>query len=430
MNVDLLNRANNYGAAHSRFRQVRYSPYLDHQRQTLIDDPSADAFHSLFTEVEEGDIATLVEMQEGMEARCAHMQGVVNTRRCALTALPWAIEPAKDTDRAGLATVVSDYCQKQLVGLADWDDLLHFLATAIGPNVAVLELVWYHGELVRIVPVPGHRLVQRPWTKTAGLAVITDEYRQGLSVNYAPYKFAVYHPNPNGGYPYRRTLTHASAWPYLVQHFARTDWMSFCELFGTPIRVAQTDEGVSDGDKQVLEDMLDNMGSDVAATVPTGVNLSLLQPQGNGETFQMALDWAEKKLAILWLGQTLTTDIGAVGSRAAAQVHDNVRTDLLMGDLQAEARFIEQQILKPMVRLRWPGLDAPMPRFVRTLKEKIDTDVQRLNMERIRLAIELGLNLERGQVYDLLELRRPVDESDTVGAPPVPAVPAPIGAPQ
>ena len=49
-------------------------------------------------------------------------------------------------------------------------------------------------------------------------------------------------------------------------------------------------------------------------------------------------------MTILWLGQSLTTDIGEHGSRAAAEVHDRVREDLLVDDIADEGQTLARDL--------------------------------------------------------------------------------------
>jgi phage gp29-like protein len=201
-----------------------------------------------------------------------------------------------------------------------------------------------------------------------------------------------------------------------MKHYSRADWMAYSEIYGMPWRWVEFTDAVVDADRATAKEMVENIGSDTAAALPEGVQLKTLEVSGTGETFQKQLEWADNTISILYLGQTLTTDIGDRGSFAAAKVHDNVRADLLLADIQSEARMIREQVIRPMCRLRFPGNDAPCPHFKRILFERRDVDSDRLNLEQIRAARELGLPLEVDEVYDRLGFTKPEGyEATTLG---------------
>jgi phage gp29-like protein len=365
--------------------------------------------------VDQGDIAALTELMDEMVAKDAHLMGVSETRRGAVTALDWDIEPNPDDPDLALAEEKANYCRGRLMGISNFPDALDHLADGIGPNVAVIELLWDKAEIVGLVTVPGHRLTGDPVGKKPGVFVETET---DLGVPTSPGKWIVHHPNPNGGFPFRRTLTHATVFPWLMIHFSRVDWMQFSELYGNPLRLAQWLDEVADEDRDAAATMLRNMGSDVAGSFPEGVEIKLLQASGTGETFSRQTEYAERKISIAWLGQTLTTDTGQSGGGAFAlgKVHDNVRADMLAKDLKSEAHTIEGQLLTPMVGLRFPNHPGPTPTWKRIIEEARDLDQERIGLDKLDRAREMGLPLKRDEVYEVLGFERPsADDTDIIG---------------
>jgi phage gp29-like protein len=392
---------------------VRYDYALDENRRYLTDNPTPERMANWLRAVDQGDIAALTEIDDEMIAKDAHLMGVSETRRGAVTALDWDVEPNADDPDVALAEAKADYCREKLNGIGNFADALDHLSDGIGPNVAVLELLWDKAELVGIVSVPGHRLTGDPDGLRPGVFVETDT---SMGVPTSPGKWVVHHPQPNGGFPFRRTLTHATVFPWLMIHFTRVDWMSFSELYGNPIRVAKWTDDVVDDDRDAVATMLKEMGTDVAGSFPAGVDVELIQASGKGEIFVDQAEYAERKLSIAWLGQTLTTEHQGVGSFALGKVHDNVRSDLLAKDLKAEARTVEAQLLAPMVGLKFPNSPGPTPTWRRVIEEKRDFEAEKLGMEQLSKAIELGLPVKKDQAYEALAFERPTDgDVDVIG---------------
>jgi len=401
---------------------VSYDPTIDSYRRYVTDDPTPEKMANWLRSVDQGDIAALCEMTDEMIAKDAHLTGVVETRRGAVTALDWDIEPNPDDPDTGLAEAKADYCRGILNGIGNFHDALDTLSEAIGPNVSVIELLWDKAELVGMVPVPGHRLTGDPLGQRPGVFIETET---DWGIPTTPGKWIVHHPQPNGGYPFRRTLTHATVFPWLMIHFTRVDWMAFSELYGHPLRIAKWTDEVVDDDRDTVLAMLQQMGTDVAGGFPEGVNIEFVQASGKGEIFVDQTEYAERKLSIAWLGQTLTTEHQGVGSFALGKVHDNVRADLLAKDLKAEKRTLEHQLLGPMVGLKFPNRPGPTPVWTRKIEEKRELEQEKTDLEKLKAAMELGLPLKRDDVYALLGFDRPApDDTDIVIAQKAAAPPA------
>ena len=402
-------------------RITTYSQYFDKAMRYLTDDPTASKLKSLVRRVDDGDIAALCETQIELERKDAQFAGVVQTRRNAITALDWCIDPDPDHEDDNAAQEAADYLTEHLTGLAMWPKALEHLAGAIGPNVSVVELIWEKAELVDFVNVPVTRFATHPYTNT-GLAIKTDDEVLGYPVEAFPDKFIVFQPYCKGGFPFRATLTHASLGLFLMGALSRIDWMAFSELMGMPLRIGLYPEGTQSSAITTLKEMLEQMSSDTAGVFLAGTEIKLVQALGTGETYQNQLRYVDNKYAIVWLGQTLTTDVVATGSYAAARVHNKVRSDLLASDLRSEANCLREQLFRPMLRLRFPNVVMPVPIFKRDTSALEDIDSKKLRLEQLTFAASQSLPVPRKWLYDALSIPRP--DEDAVELKPAAKAPA------
>lgn len=407
-------------------RIVTYSQYFDKAMRYLTDDPTASKLKALVRRVDQGDIAALCETQIELERKDAQFAGVVQTRRNAITALDWCIDPDPDHEDDAAAQEAADYLTKHLKNLSMWPKALEHLAGAIGPNVSVVEIIWDKGEVADFVNVPVTRFATHPYTNT-GLAIKTDDELLGFPVEALPEKFIVFQPYCKGGFPFRATLTHASLGLFLMGAVSRIDWMAFSELMGMPLRIGLYPEGMQTDAINTLQEMLEQMSTDTAGVFPEGTDIKLIQALGTGETYQNQLHYVDNKYAIVWLGQTLTTDVVATGSYAAARVHNKVRSDLLASDLRSEAGCLREQLFRPMLRLRFPDVDMPVPIFKRDTSALEDIDSKKLRLEQLQFAASQGLPVPRKWLYDALSIPRPGDEEPVTLKPVVKSAPAPGG---
>lgn len=394
-----------FAASSVKPRITRFSSTLDTWRRYLTDSPSPSNIARILRDVDAGDVAAMVELNEEIEAKDAHLQGVASRRREAVTALDWEIVPDTTTQDTKAATETAEYAQRRLENLASWPTTLEHLETAIGPGVAVSEMIWQEGELDQTIDVPGHRLDSNP-TEGSDIRVITDDHLVDGIKAYSP-GFIVHLPNMRAGFPLRVTITRANAYLWVLKHFVIADWSSFSETYGQPIRVGTYEEGVATGDREQVEDMLKHMAADCWALFPQGVKVELLEAARANQPYEAMVDWIERKQSILWLGQTLTTEQGAIGSLALGQVHDNVRASITLSDLKAEARMIREQVLRPMIRFRWPGKDMPVPHFKRAIVEETNIEADRLMLEKLRYMQETGRSVDDDWVYESLGIPQP-----------------------
>lgn len=347
------------------------------------------------------------ELFSEMLQKWPRLAAVENTRRLALTGLDWELRPATSVVGGagnGVAQAAADYCREVLGGLERFRQALSHLANAIGYGVAVAELVWESGRLVDIVPVPYTRLCadpREPWR----IRVLTeDDGARGVALDEQPVKWIVHQPRAVPGRPFEGGLLRASALLYLAQNLSFKEWLIYSQIAGMPLRLAQFEPGTPEAEKQNLIRMLEALGTDAVAACSKSIDLKFIEPARQQGPYEALQNYCNTEVTILWLGQHLTTDIRSSGSRAAAEVHDRVREDLLVHDIAEEAATIERDLLTPLVRARF-GPQAPVPSFGRALIQSVDTKVL---AETLAVAVDhLGLEVPRSWLYRALGVPEP-----------------------
>jgi phage gp29-like protein len=89
---------------------------------------------------------------------------------------------------------------------------------------------------------------------------------------------------------------------------------------------------------------------------------------GTSELYERFCEYLDRQVSKAVLGQTLTTEVPRnAGSKAAAQVHDAVRRDILAADARRLSETLTRDLVKPLVDLnsgpqsRYPRLDLLLP---------------------------------------------------------------------
>jgi hypothetical protein len=194
--------------------------------------------------------------------------------------------------------------------------------------------------------------------------------------------------------------------------------MQYAQLFGIPWRHIETDGSAEAMSK--AQDLLEGIGSSGAAVTGPNVKLSVLEGvSGSAATMPQShlMDIADKACDILMLGQTLTTDVGASGSRALGDVHASVRSDILQAVATWVSGIYTNQLIPAIVTLNF-GKVASEDLPYATLEIPVPKD-QKAIAERLKIISEIGLPVTLKWAYEEMGIPEPQEGDTLLGeAPP------------
>ena len=200
---------------------------------------------------------------------------------------------------------------------------------------------------------------------------------QPLTAPLAPFKFIVHVAKAKAGLPVRGGIARAAGWAYLFKNYVLKDWVTFAEIFGQPLRLGKYSPGATEADKQALLSAVANIGTDAAAIIPESMLIEFVETRGAGgaEVYERFCEYLDKQVSKAVLGQTLTTETPREGggSRAAAQVHDAVRRDIMESDARRLGATLTRDLVRPIVDLNL-GPQRHYPRIALGLSA--DNDVK------------------------------------------------------
>lgn len=362
---------------------------------------------SLLQTADAGAPADQFELFREMLQKWPRLAAVEATRRLALTGLDWEILPARAKTRreSDAARRAADECESTLRRLDNFRDVLDHLARALAFGVSVAELVWEDARLVDIVPVPHTRLAtdpQKPWRLRVKTA---DDHTFGVPLDEQPAKWIVHSPRATSAATFDTGLLRASVLLYIAQNISFKDWLVYSQIASMPVRIGRFEPGTPENEKRELLRMLEQLGTDAVAILSKSVQLDTLDARGAGDKpFLPLQEYCNTEITILWLGQHLTTDIRQSGSRAAAEIHDRVREDLLVDDIRDEGQTLRRDLLTRIARARF-GDDVPVPEFRRSLIQSVDT---RVLADTLKVAVrDLGMRVPRTWVHETLGIPEP-----------------------
>jgi phage gp29-like protein len=363
-------------------------------------------------------------------ARDGHAGSVLRKRRQAVIAREWTVE-------AG-GTGPDDLLAAELVRVAlrraNFDQACQALLGAVLTGHAEVELLWEAAELV-VDPRPedqregGAELPARPWIvptfeprnprrfrfdQGKRLRLLTWEAPiDGIELpdrKFLLLRFAAEETED----PYGRGLGHDLFWPVFFKRSGVALWNKALERFGQPFPYAEYPPGTPQNERNELRNAIADIGSGGGLIVPQGTLIKLLETKMTGtDGGHGALVAAmNAEISKIVLGETLTTEMGSNGARAASETHDGVRQELADADADLLCAELNRTLVRWIVELNLPG--ATPPTIWRRAPEEVDLKAR---AELDKTLFDTGWEAEESYVHDTFG---PHYRRKEVKPPPVP----------
>lgn len=300
--------------------------------------------------------------------RDCHAYAVLQKRKMAVIAREWRIEPASD---APLDRKAAELVERQLKAVRI-DRICYGLLDAILKGFAVGEIIWERrqGEIaVKDVKMRDQRRFVFGADGTLRLLTL-DNMLDGKPL--PDRKFIVSRFGDKNDDPYGLGLGTRLFWPVFFKRQGITFWLTFTDKFGNPTAVGKYPPSSSPAEVQKLLSVLSALASDTGVAIPEGMDIDLLEAQRSGSvnSHETLCRYMDEQISEAVLGETLTTNIGPTGSRAASATHNEVREELTKADADLQCDDLMQTLIRWIVELNLPN--ATPPRFWRDFEEAED----------------------------------------------------------
>ena len=365
----------------------------------------------IFKEADAGDPFRQMELFEEMESKDTHLFSQLQTRKLAVTGLDWEVQPFSQD---GTDQEIAAFVEEQLKELDGFSDNLMDILDAIGKGISFQEIEWEYRD--------GHVVVgnieyvhQKKFyydTLTDALMLRTEAFPGGIPL--PENKFIVHRYKARSGHPSRYGVLRVVAWMYLFKNYDLKDWVSFCEVYGMPLRLGTYDATASEKDKAALMDAIVRMGTDAAGIVPSGTDIKFIEAnkQSSVDIYERLARFCDEQMSKAIVGQTLTSDSG--GSYAQSKTHNDVRKDLTEADCKAVMETVRRDLIRPLVEFNF-GVRAHVPYFV---LNATDTDDLKETAEIVNTLAATGLEIPKSWLYKKFNIPAPENGEETIGQAP------------
>jgi len=294
------------------------------------------------------------------------ISGVMETRLDALASLPIEVKPSTSVSAAARAVRVAEHVAENFSAWVSDVELKKILMWGRLLNLGIGEILWNTDDGKTWTPrvkAWDPRYAFWRWDTRSFHLVTWDGV---VEVRPGDGHWILYCPN---GYArgWMRGLVRPLSLPFLRRQFSYRDWARYSEIHGLPIKKLYVPAEAKAEDKEALQDWVANLGAEGIIRLArsqeggaeSGFDIELLEPQAQSwQGFKSATEKDEENIAVLVLGQNLTTSAKGGASYALGSVHDRIRLDRVESDAKSLGTCFSEQLLRP-----WAAYNEGDPNF-------------------------------------------------------------------
>lgn len=385
-------------------------------RKPPVFNPEPERLVKLFKLADEGDPRELQQTCADLEGRDGHFGGVLETRRRAVTRLPWTATAATDD---ALDVEIADAVKRHILDAPWFKPMIRALLDAVVKGWSVCAITWdtadiwkpsavrwVDQQMTAVTPEDDQRLAWRDVADESKLQPIL------------PYTAVVHAYSDPSGPLYRRGIGRALAMLYSFKRLGLSAWASFIEMYGVARPVVSYTPGAKQSEIDDLENRILQWMHGGYLLKPKTMDVAFPEPantrsgSAGGDPVQANLArWCDEQASKRIVGQTMTSDSGS--SRAQGEVHERVAGWITEGDADELAETITRDLVEPYVRLNY-GVDAPVPKIAAQIESSERREFQ---LRALEVLVPLGLRVEQSIVRDLAGFPEPAEDAELLTPP-------------
>jgi phage gp29-like protein len=343
-----------------------------------------------------------------------HAYSVLQKRYLAVVSREWKVEPASSSRADKKAADMVRYHLTHLAARAEnedtvtvgFDGLCYNLLDAILKGYKPAEIIWGEDESEIFPAQVKTRNQQRfPFgvnetTSQWEMRLLTPEDMvQGIPVQRLhPRKFFVHSYGANDDNPYGVGIGRTIWWNVFFKKQGIKFWLQFVDKFASPTALGKYPRGATQEQKNTLLAALNAIATDAGVAIPEGLEIILLEASRSGSisAYEELASYMDAEISKAVLGETLSTEMGSVGSYAAAQTHDKVSQRLAKADADLLSDTLNRTLIKWTTAYNLPN--AKPPRVWREFGEQEDLNSR---SQRDKTLFDMGFKLKPEAVKEI-----------------------------
>lgn len=342
---------------------------------------------TILKDADSGDLSRLAELFQEITTKDPDLFAVLNARKLAVQRLDYDVIAASDDT---LAIEIRDYIDEQIDNIKGFNEALGDLLDGVPRGLSVSQIIWAINDEGSVIVKDLKHAVQKnfryglasdPKSDLSEVRRITDENLvDGVSLE--PNKWIVHQVRATSGYATQVQLLRTVLWTYLFKNFGWKAFVTYCEIYGIPLRIGKYPSGtVDEKATNELKVALRSLGVDASGIFPDNMTIEIIEAAKSGGTESVhtkLIELATKGYAKAILGHTGSSEStpGKLGSEDAAK---EVKFDLIAADAEALAYTLSDQLIRPWVDFQFgPQDNYPFFKFSVTEPEDLNITAEYL----------------------------------------------------
>ena len=311
-----------------------------------------------------------------------HLSAVVQQRKGLVTQLGWEINY---DGRKEISKKVVKWIER-----LNMQNIINNILDAVLYGFNVMEIIWEikNGE---IIPA---KLEQKPaewfiFDKDNSLHLRKKDtfgYSFVVGESIPPYKMLITQHNPCYVNPYGEKLISRCFWSVTLKRVGLDYWNTMMQRYGMPFMIGRYSPNATPQQKDELLDSLYGLVSNNIAVFQEGITIELKESPGYdfGQLYRFLEEFYNGEISKAILTVTLTTELGNVGSYAAAAEHKNLLTNIGLTDKKLVENTLNE-LIKYYCMLNFSVDDYPK---IKLQKKESIIDA---NIDRDKILSEMGV---------------------------------------
>ena len=171
----------------------------------------------------------------------------------------------------------------------------------------------------------------------------------------------------------------ACAIAYMFKNLSLKDWLIYCERFGMPIPIGETNAAKDSPEWDAMLAAVESIMSGAAAVKNTGEQITLLETKGHGDMpYRDLVERMDRMMASIWRGADLSTMSRGGSSKSAvgASVQGEESEILEVDDTEWISETLNQKVSRFVIRYTF-GDEKPLAylKVLASRKQDVQTDI-------------------------------------------------------
>lgn len=331
----------------------------------------------------------------------ARISSLLDIRKADILNYPFYLTPGDDTPQA---KEITDFAAKTIKALNLYQEMKELLS-ALDFGFSLSEVIWQLQEGIWKPVAMKNRKAERFMFRPDGTPVLLVQGQK--KILNEPYKYIVHRHNSEAENPYGNSVLKQCYWPWMFKKAGWRFWLTAAEKFGVPTVLAlfETDDEEKARERaKMLAEMLSGIQSDAAVAIANVKEVDTLEVKGDLSSFKTLIEACDVQISYAVTGQSLASGEGQYGTRAQAEVHENMKKTLTAGDAKQLAYTLNKTLIAWMVELNF-GTDAPKPSLEFDIDDYASWDI-------VKDAIDRGVPVSQSALYAKYNIPKPANDKD------------------